>query len=166
MLRVLTKSTVLGASVPVTPPYLTSSGVTMMPRSHVLFVDDDVLNQWLVTDSLSAHGFTVTGLCRGAEAVKLLKEGHDFDLLMTDLHMPDGMTGFELADHWRRAQPGRPILYTSTISQIATGLLEDDEGFIRKHAASSDLMAVVYTLLSGTLSGVVPTTVRRAYYVH
>jgi CheY-like chemotaxis protein len=138
----------------------------MMPHSHVLFVDDDVLNQWLVTDSLSANGFTVTGLCRGAEAVAMLEEGREFDLLLTDLHMPDGMTGFELAGHWRRAQPGRPILYTSNISQIATGLLEDDEAFIRKHADAPDLLTVIDALLAGSLSGFAPASSRRPHYIH
>ena len=139
----------------------------MMNQGHILFVDDDVLNHWLLTDSLSALGFTVTGLCRGAEAVEMLEDGEEFDLLLTDLHMPDGMTGFELADHWRRAQPGRPILYTSNDPQIAGGALERDEGFIRKHADIDDLWVAIMELLSETVGGAAPAARRRrTHYVH
>jgi CheY-like chemotaxis protein len=137
-----------------------------MPQNHILFVDDDVLNQWLVTDSLSALGFTVTGLCRGAAAVEMLESGYEFDLLLTDLHMPDGMTGFELAEHWRRTQPGRPILYTSNTPQIAIGMLENDEGFICKHADAPDLLAVINELMTVTLGYGAHTPNRRSRYLH
>jgi CheY-like chemotaxis protein len=142
------------------------SGVTIMTRNHVLFVDDDVLNQWLVTDCLTTLGFAVTGLCRGADAVEMLEQGHDFDLLLTDLHMPDGMTGFELAEHWRRTQPGRPILYTSTYPQFAVGMLEGDEGFIRKHADASAMLAAIDALLIGPCGRTPPVSTRRPFYVH
>jgi CheY-like chemotaxis protein len=137
-----------------------------MSQNHILFVDDDVLNQWLVTDSLSTLGFTVTGLCRGDAAVEMLENGHEFDLLLTDLYMPDGMTGFELAEHWRRSLPGRPILYTSNDLPIAFGMLASDEGFIRKHSDTPDLLAVINELMTISLGYVASSAIRRTYYIH
>jgi CheY-like chemotaxis protein len=137
-----------------------------MNHKRVLFVDDDVLNQWLLTDTLNSLGFTVTGFSRGAAAVATLDRGDEFDLLLADLNLPDGMTGFELAEHWRRTQPGRPILYTSNSPHIAIGMLERDEGFIRKHADTRCLLAVIDELMTASLGYVVPAPCRRAHYVH
>jgi CheY-like chemotaxis protein len=137
-----------------------------MPQTRILFVDDDVLNQWVLTDSLSALGFEVIGLCRGAAAIELLKDGEDFDLLLTDLHMPDGVSGFELANHWRQVHPGRPIIYTSDRPQMALWPLERDEGFIRKHADARDVISVIIELLTVKYSDVIPAAAQRAHYIN
>jgi CheY-like chemotaxis protein len=137
-----------------------------MPQTRILFVDDDVLNQWLLTDSLSALGFEVVGLCRGTAAIELLKDGEDFDVLITDLHTPDGVSGFELADHWRRVHSGRPIIYTSDRPQMTVGRLEPDEGFIRKHADAREVVGVIINLLTAGCSGMAPAAPRRTLYVN
>lgn len=118
-----------------------------MSRNRILLVDDDVLNHWLVTDCLNAVGFDVTGLCRGADAIEMLEAGQEFDLLFTDFQMPDGMNGFELAERWRQAQPGRPILYTSSYPNLVIGPLQDDEAYVRKHAKAPELLSIVAELL-------------------
>ena len=137
-----------------------------MPQTRILFVDDDVLNQWLLTDSLSAFGFEVTGLCRGAAAIELLQEGEDFDLLLTDLELPDGVTGFQLANHWRRAHPGRPIVYTSAWPQLAIGPLQRDEVFIHKHADAGEVVSVIIDLLMVGCSGVMPEANLRMLHIN
>jgi CheY-like chemotaxis protein len=137
-----------------------------MIRPRILFVDDDVLNQWLVTDSLSEMGFTVTGLCRGMQAVAMLEHGREFDLLLTDFNVPGEISGFELAEHWRRMQPGRPILYTSLYPQVATATLQRDEAYIRKHADVPDLLGVINQLLEDAYEWVTPGPRRRAPYFH
>lgn len=118
-----------------------------MSRNRILLVDDDVLNHWLVTDCLNAVGFDVTGLCRGADAIEMLEAGQEFDLLLTDFQMPDGISGFELAERWREAQPGRPILYTSAYPEHAIGPLQGDEAYVRKHAKPPELLSIVTELL-------------------
>ena len=135
-------------------------------RTRILLVDDDILNHWLITDTLMAQGFTVTGLCRGHAAVEMLADGNEFDLLLTDFHMPDGMSGFELAEHWRRVHPGRPILYTSNYSQLAIGALNPDEAYIRKHADTPDLLKVISELLDTMPLAVMPVSSPRKLYVH
>jgi CheY-like chemotaxis protein len=135
-------------------------------HSRVLFVDDDVLNQWLMTESLKSEGFIVTGVCRGAEALRMLNDGYEFDLLLTDFVMPDGMSGFELAAHWRRVQPGRPIIYTGADPLLAIGVLKSDEGFVRKHADAPDLLDVVDRLLHETRLSMLPEPPRRPPYRH
>jgi len=137
-----------------------------MIESRVLFVDDDILNHWLVTDSLTARGFIVTGVSRGDAAVKILDEGFEFDLLVTDLHMPDGMSGFELADYWRRIQPGRPIIYTGDFRDIEFSPLQDDEGFIPKHADAPDLIHLVDVMMHEARMSALPPLPHCAVTVH
>ena len=137
-----------------------------MSMTRILFVDDDVLNQWLLTDGMSALGFEVTGLCRGTDALETLEDGQDFDVLLTDVYMPDGMSGFELAEHWRRLCPGRPVIYTSDVSPLALGQLAPDEGFVRKHANPADVAEVIVTLLSNEFYGAFRSVQRRSAYIN
>jgi CheY-like chemotaxis protein len=137
-----------------------------MTVTRILFVDDDVLNQWLLTDGLSALGFEVTGLCRGTDALAVLEDGQDFDVLLTDVYMPDGMKGVELADHWRQLCPGRPIIYTSEGSQLALGPLAPDEGFVRKHANPVEVAEIIGDLLSNEFYGASRPMQRRSAYIN
>ena len=49
----------------------------------------------------------------GPSALALLKEHPDIDLLFTDIAMPEGMNGLELADRAVREHPDLRVLYTS-----------------------------------------------------
>jgi CheY-like chemotaxis protein len=137
-----------------------------MTHARILFVDDDVLNQWLTTDSLSALGVAVISVCRGEQAVAVLEDGYEFDLLLTALELPNGMSGFELAGHWRHLQPGRPILYTSAHPQSAIGRLLSDEGFVRKRANPPELMAIIDKLIEDADMPLTPPRTRRTLYIH
>jgi CheY-like chemotaxis protein len=137
-----------------------------MSVTRILFVDDDVLNQWLLTEGLSALGFEVTGLCRGAEAIAALEDELDFDVLLTDVYMPDGVSGFELADRWRRKCPGRPIIYTSDDPQLAIGHLGSDEGFVRKFASSAAVAEIIIDLLSAAFYRTGRPVQRRSAYIN
>jgi DNA-binding NtrC family response regulator len=57
-------------------------------RGNLLIVDDEVELMRALCDSLGEHGFAANGVNRPAAALDLLRDG-DFDLLLTDLMMPD-----------------------------------------------------------------------------
>ena len=137
-----------------------------MSRSRILFVDDNVLGHWSVSESLTEAGFAVTGLCRGMEALAMLRDGDDFDLLLTEFQLPDGISGFELAAEWRCLQPGRPVAYTSRFPEMAIGALRRDEGFIAKPAEIGDLLRVVGLLIAEARMPLLMPMFRRALYVH
>ena len=65
-----------------------------MDRGHILFVDDDVLTQWSLTEVLDQAGYSVTSACRAEEAIRLIGSGGGFDVLLTDVALPDQMTGW------------------------------------------------------------------------
>ena len=86
---------------------------------RILLVEDDDLVREYVTGQVAALGYQVTAARDAAEALGLLQEGTSFDLLFTDVILPGGMTGKELADEAQRLAPDLPVLFTSGYSENA-----------------------------------------------
>jgi CheY-like chemotaxis protein len=61
---------------------------------RVLIVDDDVRNIFSLTSMLEDHGMQVSFAENGRDAVALLRERQDFDLVLMDIMMPE-MDGYE-----------------------------------------------------------------------
>jgi signal transduction histidine kinase/CheY-like chemotaxis protein len=73
--------------------------------------DDDVLD--VTSAMLDKLGYQVVCARSGIEAIRLLKAGEDFDLLLTDVLMPQGVNGIELAREARRIRDGIKVLLVS-----------------------------------------------------
>ena len=80
---------------------------------RILFVDDDAAMRDLVRRVLERQGFFVQSVPTAEVALLLLKENIHFDLLITDIVMPGGMNGFELADRAMATTPGLRVIYLS-----------------------------------------------------
>src|SRR5262249_12602102 len=61
---------------------------------RVLVVDDDVRNIFSLTSMLEDHGMQVSFAENGKDAIALLRERQDFDLVLMDVMMPE-MDGYE-----------------------------------------------------------------------
>jgi CheY-like chemotaxis protein len=68
---------------------------------------------------LRSLGYQVVSVRDGKEALYALDDADDFDLLFTDVVMPGGMNGLELADTARRTRPNLPVLFTSGYTEDA-----------------------------------------------
>jgi CheY-like chemotaxis protein len=77
----------------------------------ILFVDDDAAMRDLVRRVLERQDFFVQAVPTAEVALMLLAEQIHFDLLITDIVMPGGMNGFELADRAKAMQPRLRIIY-------------------------------------------------------
>ena len=73
----------------------------------------------LACHELRALGYRVIDAASGAQALPLLDAEEPIDLLFTDVVMPGGMSGRQLADEARRRRPGLRVLYTSGYSENA-----------------------------------------------
>jgi PAS domain S-box-containing protein len=80
---------------------------------RVLVVEDDDLLRSQVERQLRALGHTVTVASNGAEALQLISADQTFDILMTDVVMPEGINGRELAQRGRAIAPAMRSLLTS-----------------------------------------------------
>ncbi len=83
----------------------------------ILLVDDDELIRASVPPMVEFFGHQVAVAPGGREALRILREGKAFDLVILDLNMP-GMDGLETLRHLRRQRPELPVL-------LATGRLDD-----------------------------------------
>ena len=78
---------------------------------RILFVDDDPAMRDLVRRVLERQGFFVQAVPTAEVALLLLEERIQFDLLITDVVMPGGMNGFELAERATALHPSLRVLY-------------------------------------------------------
>ena len=80
---------------------------------RILVVEDneDILE--VASTMLTEFGYLVRTAANGAEAIRLLRDGEEFDLLFSDIVMPNGVSGVEVAREARRLNKGVKILLTS-----------------------------------------------------
>ncbi|MGE0421120.1 MAG: response regulator [Reyranellaceae bacterium] len=85
----------------------------------VLVVEDEVLIRLAVADYLRACGYRVLEASTGEEAQAIFGDHQRIEVLLTDIELGRGMSGFELA-RWARAQyPDVRILLTSGVARMA-----------------------------------------------
>jgi PAS domain S-box-containing protein len=88
-------------------------------KARILLVEDDDMIRSQVERQLRALGHSVTVASDGLEALTLIAASPRFDLLLTDMVMPNGVNGRELAERARAAIPGLRVLLTSGHSEDA-----------------------------------------------
>ena len=86
---------------------------------RILLVEDDELVRAHAVQLLASLGYGVVAANNGPEALDLLRTDVPCDLLFTDVIMPGGMTGPQLAEAARALRPGLPVLYTSGYTENA-----------------------------------------------
>jgi two-component system cell cycle sensor histidine kinase/response regulator CckA len=80
----------------------------------VLLVEDEPALQRIVTMTLKANGYRVLVADDAPHALDLWTKNSDsVDLLLTDLTMPGGITGYELAQQLRSTRPDLPVIFSS-----------------------------------------------------
>jgi CheY-like chemotaxis protein len=116
----------------------------------VLVVEDEVMISNLVADCLSESGFRVHEVATADEALRYIKSGANVDVLFTDINLPGGMNGAELAEQARELRPEMPIVYASgrykhsEISPLVPRSL-----FVAKPYDPSDICALLTRLTGG-----------------
>jgi PAS domain S-box-containing protein len=92
-----------------------------MPEGHetILVVEDDPFVRSSVIMRVKSLGYKVVTAVNGNDALSKLRADPKIDLLFTDIVMPGGMSGWELADLAQQIRPGLPVLYSSGYPQEA-----------------------------------------------
>jgi CheY-like chemotaxis protein len=127
---------------------------TGLPRGseHILLVEDEDLLREHARRQLVSLGYRVTIAASGPKALELIETLGDFDLLFTDVVMPDGLNGRQLADRVRAQKPGLKVLYTSGYSENAIahqGRLDADVDLLSKPYRKRELALKVRNVLDG-----------------
>jgi len=79
----------------------------------VLVVEDDLFVRTYATMCLKSLGYAVIAAADGNDALQKLGTDIHIDVLFTDVVMPGGINGRDLADMAQRARPGLPVVLTS-----------------------------------------------------
>jgi PAS domain S-box-containing protein len=122
---------------------------------HILVIEDDEDLRIISTSILRKHGYQVTEAGNGEQAIIHLKGGQPFDLLFTDLILPGGMNGMEIAEKAKGIQPGIKILYTTGYAENSLdhqGRQGPDKTLVNKPYRRKDLLTKVRTVLDSKQS--------------
>ena len=79
----------------------------------ILLVDDNEHLTAITRRHLAALGYTVASASSGPSALTIIESGQPVDLLFTDVVMPEGMSGHQLAATARRLRPGLRVLFAT-----------------------------------------------------
>jgi PAS domain S-box-containing protein len=118
--------------------------VTPVPFGHetILVVEDDKLVRDYVVAQLGSLGYLTLAAENAAVALAYLASDTSFDLLFTDIIMPGGMNGRELAEAITLRRPGVKVLYTSGYTENAIvhhGRLDPGVALLNKPYRKKDL---------------------------
>jgi len=118
-------------------------------RSHgsILFVEDEPLILEMVADALRDLGYNVKEASDGPGAVQFLDSPTHFDVLVSDVSMPNGISGIELAYKANDVRPRMRVVLASGFAR--SQLPEIPEGVIL--IAKPYRVGELFTLLSNLL---------------
>lgn len=118
---------------------------------HILVVDDDPINRRVLVNYLSLRNYRVTEAAGGEEAIRLIRQQGDVDLVLLDIMMPR-LSGYQtckrLREHYQAHE--LPIILLTARSQMSDLVAGFDAGandFLTKPVAKEELLARVATHL-------------------
>ena len=123
-----------------------STRTALMPRAPggeaILVVDDNDQLRKVMAKQLRELGYATIEAADGPDALRTLSNGAKADLLFTDVVMPNGMNGYDLADSARALRPDLKVLFTSgfpEVAEINAGRLPANAAMLTKPVLRRDL---------------------------
>jgi len=124
----------------------------------ILLAEDDDLVRAFATERLRAKGYDVVATASGPDALVALASMPAVDLLFTDVIMPGGMTGRQLADAVLELRPETPVLYASGYTEnviVHNDRLDAGVKLLAKPYSTKQLIERVGELINST-GGIAP----------
>ncbi|MEZ2147168.1 CHASE3 domain-containing protein [Bradyrhizobium sp. DN5] len=121
----------------------------------IFVVEDDTLVRNFVTAQLQSLGYKAVAAPDSRAALQLIEAGQPFDLLFTDIVIPGGMSGRELAEEVAKRRPGLKVLYTSGYTDNAIvhhGKLDDGVMLLTKPYRRNQLAEMIRKALNGGMA--------------
>jgi signal transduction histidine kinase len=127
-----------------------SAGALPKGAEAILLVDDNAPMRRVTARRLADLGYRVVDVEDGAAALSLIDAGERFDLLFTDIGLPGGMNGFELAEQTRRRDPEIKVLFATGYGnphQHNGGKPDPSAQFLQKPYRNEELAAALRAVL-------------------
>jgi PAS domain S-box-containing protein len=122
----------------------------------ILICEDDPGVRAYSADVLREAGYRVVEAEDAASALAVIERGEKLNLLFTDIVLPGGLTGTELARRARKLRPGLRVLCTTGYAPDAvsdSGWLGESTALIAKPFSAADLAARIREVLDGPVPG-------------
>ena len=117
----------------------------------VVVIDDEPLIRMLVVETLEENGYRVLDAGDGPSGLRLLNSGDHVDLLITDVGLPGGMNGRQVADAARVARPDLKVLFMTGYAEnavVGNGHLDHGMMVLTKPFLYTDLVNKVRELIA------------------
>jgi PAS domain S-box-containing protein len=108
-----------GAQSPEAAQPVLSPAILQSPGRTVLVVDDEAVVRMLVVEVLQDLGCVAVECDDGISALQVLQSSRPLDLLITDVGLPNGMNGRQLADAARNLRPDLNVLFITGYAENA-----------------------------------------------
>jgi signal transduction histidine kinase len=118
-------------------PATTSGGET------VLLTEDEDSIRAIMAEALAVQGYVVIQAANGPDALALAETVPDIDLLITDIVMPGGLTGFELARALKERRPQLSIIFMSGYHADSAAIDESGDAYLAKPVSIREMIQTV-----------------------
>jgi two-component system, NtrC family, sensor kinase len=129
------------------PPELPDANPQRKGTETILFAEDEPSLREMVEEVLRLQGYRVLTAASGPAALEVWhRKEQPIDLLLTDMVMPGGMMGTDVAAELRRANPGLRVIYTTGYSPGVAGTrysLEEGVNFLPKPYSPNKLAEII-----------------------
>ena len=119
---------------------------------RILVVEDDQYLRAIPVRTLRDQGYEVVEAGDGKQAMEHLEDDRPFDLLFTDVVLPGGMNGAQIAEHAKRMHPNIKVLFTTGYAENAVvhnGHLASGVNVLNKPHGRLELLGKVRAMLDG-----------------
>lgn len=116
----------------------------------VLVVEDEPSIRYLIDEVLEEAGYIVTNAADGASGLRVIESGTPIELLITDVGLPNGMNGRQVADAARALRPGLKVLFITGYAEnaaVGNGHLEPGMELLTKPFSLEALAAKVADMM-------------------
>ena len=98
----------------------------------VLFIEDETALRELVAEAIADLGYEVTALDNGKRGMAELESCTRYDLIVSDVMMPGGISGIQLAERASTLQPQASVLLVSGLPKAQLPPIPADVAFLQK----------------------------------
>jgi signal transduction histidine kinase/ligand-binding sensor domain-containing protein/class 3 adenylate cyclase len=119
---------------------------------NILVVDDEPVNQQVLSNYLSRHHYTIRRAMDGEEALRAIDAGEKFDLMLLDIMMPN-LSGYEVCQRVREKYlpselPVIMLTAKNQISDLVEAFSAGANDYLAKPFSKSELLARIKTHLN------------------
>jgi signal transduction histidine kinase/class 3 adenylate cyclase len=121
-------------------------------KVNILIVDDEPINQRVLSNHLDSGYYSITTAMNGADALEIIQSGRHFDLVLLDVMMPR-MSGYEVCEQIRKKYlpselPVIMVTAKNLVRDLVTGLDTGANDYLAKPFSRDEFLARVKTQLN------------------